>query len=512
MKNNLIKFWEDNKKVLVILFCYTILIFGYFAFSGSINNDGIKDLLLEDGQAGFSLYLSVGRWGWALLGLISGYYPIPIFDLILNACLFSLATIYLCKLLKVENKLYQVLIGMIMIGFPVNAIAYAYGSWQFSIGIGYFVAIYSVYCLYKSKFWYEYFFSSFLIAFSISVYQSFLPFIIVLMLLLFIRQLMLNNSNKLKEYFMMILKCIVLFLLGCFVYVIMTKLTTFIFNIKMSDYQYASSMFKIDFANIIEHFSSSLKITFSIHTIAFFSTIIHITMIVITIFTALIIIFKGKGIKKSIYLLLFILLLIAPEALRFLKPSQFFHSITNIPYVIMYTGSILLFLTTISDIKIKGNKKFNDVVVKISVAITIIIIFSFAINSNKASFMAKRSSEAAFYFVNRLQIRVESLDGYTELGDEKTYFFYLTNNNNKTFYTKSKAYVETVGLTSNFTYFPPDIIDALNVMGINATLLEKKDNDLLVNEILNICRAKHLDIYPSEESIFIYKGVIVIIY
>lgn len=67
-----------------------------------------------------------------------------------------------------------------MIAFPTNVIAYTYLPWQFSIGIGYLLSILSVYILkyFNNKF--KLFLSSLLIGFCTSIYQSFLPLIMVL--------------------------------------------------------------------------------------------------------------------------------------------------------------------------------------------------------------------------------------------------------------------------------------------------------------------------------------------
>ena len=67
-----------------------------------------------------------------------------------------------------------------MMAFPTNVIAYTYLPWQFSIGIGYLLSILSIYILKYSNNKFKLLLSSLLIGFCTSIYQSFLPLIIVL--------------------------------------------------------------------------------------------------------------------------------------------------------------------------------------------------------------------------------------------------------------------------------------------------------------------------------------------
>lgn len=497
------KFILDNKVLLITTFCFTILVFSYFGVSTVINNDGVLDFIIDDTtNAGYKLYLSVGRWGWALIGLIFNYYPSPILYLFINAILFSLATYYLCKIFDIKKTSYQVLIGMILISFPINIYAYSYSSWQNSIGIAFFCSIYAIYLLKNAKNFKDYLLSSLIISFVIGIYQMFLHFVAVLLVYVLIIEFVDNKDIKklIKKFF----KCFLTFLLASIIYYIIVKLTTFIFQIDMNNYQSANKMFDFNFLTFIKQLPINLGICFIPNNITFFPLSCHIALILIFTLNIIISIKKErKPSKQIILILLFIILLISPQIIRFVKPKQWFHEVTLIPYTIFYTGAVALFIKQLSDFKIKNK---NSILNTLNI-ILIIVITLFVINDNKGAVMAKNASNAAYAYVNRLQMRIEETDGYDKLSKTKKYYF-IGKLNFYEFPYSERAYYHLTGLTTNFVFYPPNLVDAINVLGINAIYYNDKI-DIETKDIIENMAISY-NPYPSSESIFIYNDIVVI--
>ncbi len=69
------QFFYENKTILITLFCFSLLVYGYAGLNTIINLDGVDDFVIKEKVSNYALYLSVGRWGWSLIGFFFDYYP-----------------------------------------------------------------------------------------------------------------------------------------------------------------------------------------------------------------------------------------------------------------------------------------------------------------------------------------------------------------------------------------------------------------------------------------------------
>lgn len=97
------KFFNDNKKVLIALFVIFIVTYGFAGTNSIINIDGVDDYIILDKLFDYKLYISVGRWGWAIIEFIFNYYPVPFLILIMNAILFSISGVLLGKIFNLKK-------------------------------------------------------------------------------------------------------------------------------------------------------------------------------------------------------------------------------------------------------------------------------------------------------------------------------------------------------------------------------------------------------------------------
>lgn len=497
------QFFYDNKTVLISLFCFSILVYGYAGLNSIINLDGIDDFIIKDKVSNYALYLSVGRWGWSLIGLFFDFYPSSFLCLILNSVLFSVSGVYIGKLLKINNKIYTILLSMILIAFPTNIIAYTYLPWQYSIGIGYFVSIYSVYRLSTYKSYKDGLTASLFIAFGISIYQTFLPLIIVLCIVSLI--ISLSDKCTVKEFFIKALKYLLFGLIGAVIYYIIVKISTFIFNVDMNTYQGANTMFNIDFESIKLSFVNTLKSCVNVDFGYFYSTTINTVLLIIIAIGFLLYIFKIDPRKMIIYSILVYMIILSPRILNFIKPYVIYHLITLLPYSVFFIGCLAIAIKGISVFK---SEKIKRILNRIMIVILVISSFSMMINANKAFIMSKQATDAAFSYLNRLQTRIEMLDGYNKLPNPKKYYLYreCEGCGLSKFPLSDYAYVKLQGVTWTFLEINSDTIPAFNLLGENVVSAELSSKEY--QEIYDI--AKYRKKYPDNSSIFIYKDIVVV--
>lgn len=492
------KFFKDNKIVLVSLFAIFIVTYGFAGTNSIINIDGINDYVILNKLSDYKLYLSVGRWAWAIIGYIFNYYPVPFLALIMNGILFSIGGALLGKIFNIKREVYVILVSTIMMAFPTNVIAYTYLPWQFSIGIGYLLSIVSVYILKYSNNKFKLLLSSLLIGFCTSIYQSFLPLIMVLCIGCLIINF--DNSKKLYKEF---LKYIVYGFMGVVVYIVGVKLSTLLFNVEMNSYQNADQMFSINYniSLIKKNLSTLLDTSFGV----MFPENIHLMLKIVMFFGVLVSLFKYNVKNMFLYLVLVVLLLISPKIFCFIKPYQFYHIITLMAYSMFYVVGVTLLLNNFNVIR---NNKFRKYFSNFMIVILVIIIFGMIVSANKSFVMARQSTEASFQYLNRLQMRIEELDGYSDLEYPKKYYLYRDDPNKTFFLNKfsNKTFLEEQGVNWTFLSFNGDTIVAFNLLGVD--VVEAKVSEEDEKEILKLLKdAKE---YPDKSGIFIYKDIVVI--
>lgn len=498
---NINKFLSDNKIILLILFFFSILVYGYAGFNTIINLDGVDDFIINSKTSNYTLYLSVGRWGWSVVGLLFNYYPSSFLCLILNSIMFSLTGVFLGKILNLTKKKYIILLSMILIAFPSNITAYSYIPWQYSIGVGYFVSIYSVYKVVNCKNIKDFFMSSFLIAFATAIYQTFIEVIIVLLML----SVILNLKNKEKTYFKKILLYLLCGIVGLMIYYVIVKLSTSLFNVEMNYYQGANNMFGINFQLVSYYFKTNIIKGLKVEFGYFLPKIVHLTLIFLLICGLTFYSFKVKKDRLIIYSLLLVLFIFCPRTLNFLKPNIWDHQITNIPYSCLFIGGVSLLIIGIDVFK---GKKIYNIINKLLTIVLILISTSLMIKANQVFVMAKQSTDASFYYLNRLQSRIEMVDGYNELSNPKKYYLirYCEGCIVDNYPFSDSAYIDDQGVNWSFLTMNVDTIPAFNILGENVVESQFDYEDRkIIREML-----KDRELYPSKDSIFIYKDTVIV--
>jgi hypothetical protein len=388
---------------------------------------------------------------------------------------------------------------MLLISFPINLIAYSYSAWQYSIGISFFLITFSTYLLTKKMSIKNLLISAILISYSIGIYQIFICFIITFLLYLILN--LLTDEKNSKELLKRIGYYFLCILIASIFYVIITKTVNFLFNVKMSSYQGASTMFSLNANEMYHSFGNNLLLCLSPIKTHFFPLWIQIILIILLIINFFIVVPNIEFKRGLYYLLIGILLIFAPRLLIFIKPTAWYHEITLLPYTILFTGGIGLLFKNIEQAKLKK----NNLLPKLIPLSLIICLFFISLYDNQMGVMAKKASDASFAYINRMISRIEETPGFTTMSAPYKIYFY-DKSTNKEFYLKSNAYADITGITSNFTFIPDKLITGMQVLGFNvqkAKLTKKEEN-----EINNYIVGK--DIYPEKSSIFIYNNIIVI--
>ena len=499
------RFFEDNKYALLVLFIISLITFGYLGTNAVVNIDGIQELVLNKADfhyCDFIGYLYSGRWGWGIISYIFGYYPAPVFLLVFNSALFSISAIILSKIFNIKKNFNKILIGLVLIAFPYGINMYAYLGHQYIMGIAYFSCIYGIYKLINVNKWYDYVISILFLTFGISIYQTYIPFIAVLMV--FISIMRLNKKDNIKLIIKDIFKYLLVMIISCVLYAVILKILLALTNSELTSYQGINTMFEFEFKDVINNFGKTFAKIFQFDTSSNFFPKILQFILCILILAAVSLNLKNVKIKYyPLYILLVIVLFMSPRLLQYFKPYSSYHVLTKISFSVYYAGFIGLLLYNIENFK---KSFYVSYAYKVITVLVVFVGLAFLVKDNQASYMVHQVSNFSFSIINRLQMKIEKLNGYDKTKRQKILFlgyspYWLTGN------TDVYYHLET-GITLSFVVTDVKFVDALNVLGGNYEIFQLKDNNQLYFEAKEY--AENHKNYPADGSVFMYKDLIVV--
>ena len=504
IKDIIKQFWKKNKSVLIFLFCFSILTFGYFGTHFIRNVDGVNDIPMDEMAQGFMTHIQMGRWGWALVSSLFMYMPVPFLLLFLNSALLALAGVFLNRIFHVKGKLFQCLVGSLLICFPLGINAYAYLQWQFIYGIGILGSIYSVYLLMKVEKWWQYLMSALLMCFCISLYQAFLSFLITLLVMITTMELI--QKKDLFPFLKRMGFYLLTFIIACVLYYGITQLSLKLFDAELMQYQGANQLFQSSFHMLGNNLTyARAESILALSEDAFFplwTKIILLLMLILSLFLSAI--KMKKWWKVLICIVIFIVGIMAPRLFQIINPLIVPHQVIFLAYMILFASALALLCYWLEN----GLEKHLESMKQLSVIMMGPMIFVFLLLANKAAILTDLTSQASFAYINRMQVRIEQLDGYGEEQNQKKIYFLGARPRNEFPYNHDMFPGNNFSYTTGFVISEKDLVDGLRNLGMNVTTASDKISDELKREILD--EAYERDIYPAKDSIFLYEDIIVI--
>lgn len=228
---------------------------------GLFNKFSIRDDVCSLFKIGYTV--TSGRWALQLLGDLEkkvyggfGHYSMPLFNGALTILFIAIASVFIVRLLDIESDLAGIFIGGLMVAFPTVTCAFDY---MFTAHYYFFAMMCSVFgavliCS-GDKLW-KAAVGIILIAFSMGVYQGFLPTSITLMLCYVIR--VITEEKPLSSILKRILRIAAGCVLAVLLYYALTQLSLIITHTQLTEYEGISSMGK----GSLSEFASRIKMAY----------------------------------------------------------------------------------------------------------------------------------------------------------------------------------------------------------------------------------------------------------
>ncbi len=457
------------------------------------------------------------RFGLDFVQTIKGNIVAPALVTLISTILLGMTVILVIDTLEIRNKYFKYITAAIFAVAPnISAtLTFFYCSDAYILGM--LFATLAVYLIrkYESQNWII-LISSFCIAISIGMYQTFLSITMVLCIATLIIDIL--NKKETKQIFINIFKYIVMGAISIILFYLIAHLVLLIKNLQVATYNGANTIgleiiFKLP-ELLPQAYESFLNYYFNDKMIP--NTIWHTNLLYIIIFAVMFlsviyIIIKSKLYKKvSNIILLIIFILLSPICfgiIEIIVPNADIH-------ILMACSMIYIFPIFFKILEILPKNTLTKASKYIIAICSIIIIWIYVWQDNASYIAIKSMQNQAESVATRMVTKIESLDKYNKdmgvllLGDfiNNPYF----NRQNTEIETK-KLYDRTWGfITKDPTVWRQNQDSwrklLYEYLGINMNLVSEWEKA----EIFETQEYRNMECYPEVDSIKVINNVVVV--
>lgn len=232
---------------------------------GLFNKFSVRDDICSIFKIGFTV--TSGRWGLQILGDLErllyggyGHYSMPLFNGLFSILFLAIAAVLIVYLLDIRRDLTCIFVGGILVAFPTITCSFEYfftaHYYLFALMCG---ALGSVLICMGNRIW-KMAAGILLIAFSIGIYQGFLPTSVLMMFCYLVR--VIREERSLPDIFRKIVRVAAGSLLSVLLYLGLTKLSLIITHSQLTSYEGISSMGKASIAEYLSRIKEAYRVFF----------------------------------------------------------------------------------------------------------------------------------------------------------------------------------------------------------------------------------------------------------
>lgn len=359
----------------------------------------------------------LGRVFLAFACGISSFYNLPWVIGLLSLLYLSLTTVLLVELFHIKKKVSILLIAGFMVTFPTITCTFAFMFTADGYLLSMLLATLAVFaCEKKADLWGVLFGAVFLCG-SIGIYQAYLSFAVVLILLLLLSKLLLQERDT-KATLISMGRFLGMGILGLLFYLISSRILLWLQHYSLSSYQGISDAgllslagYRDAFLNTLSHLKYYFLVDFPSLT---FYNVLNLAMLILLVVSIVWIIIRKK-IYKNIPQLLLVLVfsILAPLCaflLMFTSETIAYHSLMVGSLVLFYV--FFAFCLEHSDSFLSEKRKLLSVYQWSSLLLSFLVIFNFFIVANISYQDMEQSYEKSYATVLRVVDRIEQTENF----------------------------------------------------------------------------------------------------
>ncbi len=383
----------------------------------------LSDIPNHDGLA--SMYrdqniLDAGRWFLTVACGISSYYTLPWLIGLLGLLYLGFAAAALCELLDVRKTWAAALCGALLSVFPAIASAFAYVYTMDGYMMALLLAVLAAF--FVKKHWLGFLPGALCLAFSMGIYQAYLPFAMILSVFsiwkILLGKVPGNQAPCLKDKIRYALRYLYMGILGVVFYYVILQILLKIQGVQLADYQGIGGM--ASGAAAQAGFLSTLKgmygdfLAFTLKGNVLFQNVFSLTALsllaILAAAAACLAFLRGGLWKKPLILVIVALSAAALPAMTniilLISPSVNYHLLMRYQWVLYLIGAAALAGSFDFGGKIGAWAEWA------ALAAVTVLVFCYCITDNIAYSNLQKRYEKTYAYCVRLLDRIEQTKGY----------------------------------------------------------------------------------------------------
>lgn len=376
------------------------------------NHDGLANMYSDQ-----NVVVS-GRWFLTVACGISSYYTLPWIIGLLGLLYLGLGAAALCELLEVRKTWAAALCGALLSVFPALASTFAYVYTLDGYMLALLLAVLAV--LFVKKYRLGFLPGALCLAFSMGIYQAYLPFTIILSVfsiwMLLLKKM--PETVSLKGQIFSALRYLYMGILGVFLYYGILQVMLQLQGKQLADYQGINEMASSSAAG--KGIISVLKnmygdfLAFSLKGNVLFQNVFSLISLFLlaaaAVWTVFMLLARGKYRKKTVIIIVIALSVAALPALTniilLISPSVNYHLLMRYQWVLYVIGGVALVSGSAS------SERSGVWLEWIALAAAFVLVFCYSITDNIAYSNLHKKYEKTYAYCIRLLDRIEQTPGY----------------------------------------------------------------------------------------------------
>lgn len=465
------------------------------------NHDGLASMYFNQNM------ITSGRWFLTIACGFSSYYTIPWLIGLLAILFLGITAAMLTEVLEVKKPVIAAVIGGILVSFPTLAANFAYVFTIDGYMLAVLLAVFAVLCVKKFRF--GFLWGGIALAFSMGIYQSYLPICVLLCMYNVI--LIMLTDKEIKEKIKSIFQYLYMGVIGIGLYYIILQILLRLEGKNLADYQGINQMTALSFGMIKETYIDFVRFTLS-GDVLFNNIFSLVAVIVVGIFLVFTItkICTKKKLWKSIWFYLTILLYLISipiicNVILIISPQVQYHTLMRYQWAFMLIMCITFsFSFGLDKWKIHGKTIGLSTILAV---IASIMIFNYALTDNIAYSNLEKKYEKTYAYCLRLVDRMEQVDGYYQgipiamIGVKSEEEYPPTD------ITTDVTY-NLIGLNGDFLLYTGENYKAFmqNYLGVTINLVSSDK----IGEVYESFEYQELGTFPAADSMKVVDGILYI--
>ena len=459
------------------------------------NHDGLASIYFDQNMT------VSGRWFLSVACGFSSYYSLPWIIGLLAILLLAVTAVLLTEVLEIEKVSGGMMIAGILVTFPVLTSTFAYVFTMDGYMLAVLLSVLAVYLVDKGKF--GFLWGGIALAFSMGIYQAYLP-IAILLCLYKVVLIILKDTTK-KEKIKSAFKYLFMGVTGVALYYIIMKVMLLVQKTELGTYQGGNEGTKLSIGSIINIYKDFAEFVLTGKVLAnnVFSIVAFCVIAGLFMVTFFQLCVKRK-LYKSLWLYvitiaLFVIIPVATNVILLILPDISYHTLMRYQYVIF-----LMVMIAFIQKNLQINIKITSVILTTA---AIVMMFNYVVTDNIAYSNLEKKYEKTYAYCVRLADRMEQTEGYYQgipiamIGVVSDREYPLTD-------VTGDVTSKLLGITGDTLLYTGENYKAFfeNYLGITINLIPIEN----MGEIYHSKEYWEMNSFPAKDSMQVVDGVLYI--